>query len=665
MLEKGGISVETKHIFPIIKRWLYSDREIFLRELISNSCDAVTKMKRLVSLGEIDSGSINGEYRIDVKVDEQKNTIVISDNGIGMNSEEVKKYITQIALSGALEFIEKYEQTDNNGDSSKKVEEDTVKNGIIGHFGLGFYSSFMVADRVDIITKSFDDSKGVFWTCTEEGNFELYEGDCEYSPEKTERGTDVILHINDDNKEFLKAYRAREILEKYCAFMPVPIYLTDENKECDCGHKHDEDNKDSGEHECECGKPVNDVEPLWTKNPSSAVSGLTKQDYTEFYGKVFKDFKEPLFYIHINADYPLNFKGILYFPKINHQFDSLEGEVKLYYNQVFVADNIKEVVPEYLLMLKGVLDCPELPLNVSRSYLQNSGYVTKISSHIIKKVGDKLTSLFNTERENFEGFWNDIKTFVEYGCIKDRKFYDRLKDIIIYKTTDGVYKTIAEYIENAKEKADGGQSETLNVYYTNNPSAQAVYVNMHKRSGREVLVLENIIETQFISLVEMQYESKESPTKVKFVRVDSEIDEPAESKSEISGLDDTQKDSLTALFKEIIGEKPNIKIEVKDLNDGKIPALLTLSEQSRRIADMMKQYRAMDNSIPDMPGVDYEQSLIINSKNALIQKLAVNADKSIAKQIYMLSVIAKRELTAEELESFVEDSVTLYEGLLD
>ena len=658
MLEKGGISVETKHIFPIIKRWLYSEREIFLRELISNSCDASTKMKRLVSLGEIDSGSINGEYRIDVKVDEEKNTLTITDNGIGMTAEEVKKYITQIALSGALEFIEKYEQVDDEDGSSKKIDDDTLKNGIIGHFGLGFYSSFMVSDKVDIITKSFDGSKGVFWTCTEAGEFELYEGDCEYSPERAERGTDVILHINEENKEFLKEYRVREILEKYCAFMSVPIYLKDVNKKCEHEDKHD---KEGEEHICECNKPINEVEPLWTKNPSSAISGCTKEDYTEFYRKLFKDYKEPLFYIHINADYPLNFKGILYFPKINHQFDSLEGEVKLYYNQVFVADNIKEIVPEYLLMLKGVLDCPELPLNVSRSYLQNSGYVTKISSHIIKKVGDKLSSLFNTERETYEGFWDDIKTFVEYGCIKDRKFYDRLKDIIIYKTTDGAYKTIAEYIENAKEKNSGEIPETLDVYYTNNPSAQAVYVSMHKRAGREILVLENIIETQFISLVEMQYDSKELPKKVKFVRVDSEISDPAESGS----LDDNQKDNLVNLFKEIIGENTNIKIEVKELGDDKVPALLTLSEQSRRIADMMRQYRAFDSSIPDVPGANYEESLIINSKNSLIQKLAGNGDKNIAKQIYMLSVIAKRELTAEELESFVDDSVALYEGMLN
>ena len=657
MIEKGGISVETKHIFPIIKRWLYSDKEIFLRELISNSCDAITKMRRLVSLGEIDSGNINDEdFRIDVKVDEEKNTLTISDNGIGMNAEEVKKYITQIALSGALEFIEKYEQPDG-ADGSKKVEDDTAKNGIIGHFGLGFYSSFMVADTVDIITKSFDGSTGVFWTCTESGEFELYEGDCEYSPEKTERGTDVVLHISDESIEFAKEYKVREIVEKYCAFMSVPIYLTDVNKECE--HKHDGADGDE-EHECECDKPINEVEPLWTKNPSSAISGCTKEDYTEFYRKVFNDYKEPLFYIHINADYPLNFKGILYFPKINHQFDSLEGEVKLYYNQVFVADNIKEVVPEYLLMLKGVLDCPELPLNVSRSYLQNSGYVMKISSHIIKKVGDKLSSLFNTERENYEGFWSDIKTFVEYGCIKDHKFYERLKDIVIYKTTDGVYKTIAEYIETAKEAGEGEQPDTLNVYYTNNPSAQAVYIGMHKRAGREILILDNIIETQFISLVEMQYESKTSPKKVKFVRVDSEVDEAAEG----GGLDDTKKESLIDLFKAVIGENTNIKIEVKELGDAKIPAILTLSEQSRRIADMMRQYRAVDSSIPDMPGVDYEESFIINPKNALIQKLADKADKNIAKQIYMLSVIAKRELTADELEAFVEDSVALYEEML-
>jgi len=643
MFEQGGISVETKHIFPIIKKWLYSDKEIFLRELVSNSCDAVTKMKRLISLGEVRSEDIADgappQFKIEVGLDAEAKTLKISDNGIGMNAEEVKKYITQIALSGALDFIEKYETPEN---SDKEVKDDTAKNGIIGHFGLGFYSSFMVSDRVDIRSRSYAGGPGVFWTCDEEGNFELYEGDCERAPEKTDMGTEVTLHINDENKELLSEYKIKDILQKYCAFMPVEIYFAaaqgapeEEPEEFEEG----EDGEDGEKKAPEPPKPVNETEPLWTKNPSSCE----KDEYSEFYRKVFRDFKEPLFYIHINADYPLNFKGILYFPKINTQFDSLDGEVKLYYNQVFVADNIKEVIPEYLLMLKGVIDCPELPLNVSRSYLQSSGYVSKISAHIVKKVGDKLSSLFNTAREEYEGFWQDIKTFILYGCLRDQKFYDRVKDIIIYKNTDGAYKTAAEYTGT-------DASETINVYYTNNPSAQAVYVGMHRRAGREVVILENIIETQFIGLVEV----KSDKPKLKFVRVDSDVDD-AKNESAENG-------ELIELFKEAAkeaGAKETLKIEVSELADDKIPALLTLSEQSRRMADMMKQYRMFDANMAGLPDSDYEETLVINSKNALIQKLAKTKNQAAAKYIYMLSLISKRELTAAELEGFIDSSIDL------
>jgi len=672
MLEKGGISVETKHIFPIIKRWLYSDKEIFLRELVSNSCDAVTKMKRLLSLGEVrpeDIANYKDGFKINVELDSENKTLKIIDNGIGMNAEEVKKYINQIALSGALDFIEKYESNEDSNrrddlrssadEHSSSLQEDTAKNGIIGHFGLGFYSSFMVSESVDIRTRSYAGGPGVFWTCTEEGNFELYEGDCEFAPEKTDMGTEVILHINDENKDFLSEYKIKDILQKYCAFMPVEIYFKDVNKKCDHGRKNKKQ-------ECDCEKPVNDINPLWTKNPSSC----TKEEYLEFYKKVFRDYKEPLFYIHINADYPLNFKGILYFPKINTQFDSLEGEVKLYYNQVFVADNIKEVIPEYLLMLKGVIDCPELPLNVSRSYLQNSGYVSKISAHIVKKVGDKLSSLFNTERSQYEGFWEDIKTFILFGCLRDNKFYDRLKDIIIYKNTKGEYKTLGEYIKPivgdgaiAEQSSAHVPDETVNVYYTNNPSAQAVYVSMHQRAGREILILENIIETQFINLVEI----KSDKPKVKFIRVDSDINNVGRGDiaDQSSAHAPQENQDLVELFKDAIGvnENPdkfkNLKIEASELADDKIPALLTLSEQARRMADMIKQYRMIDANMAGMPDSDYEETLIINTKNALIQKLAQSKNKQTAKYIYMLSLISKRELTAEELESFIDESIDL------
>ena len=693
MLEKGGISVETKHIFPIIKRWLYSDKEIFLRELISNSCDAVTKMKRLISLGEIKpedmqpkKKSKNEGFKIIVELNSDENTLKVIDNGIGMNAEEVKKYINQIALSGALDFIQKYESADDSKDSGdqdksnksdKSVQDDTTKNGIIGHFGLGFYSSFMVSERVDIRTKSYTGDKGIFWTCTDEGEFELYEGDCEYSQEKQDRGTEVILHINDENKDFLSEYKIKDILEKYCAFMPVEIYF--ENT----GTSSDDDNKSKKEKE----EPVNDIAPLWTKNPSLCE----KKEYLEFYKKVFKDYKDPLFYIHINADYPLNFKGILYFPKINTQFDGLEGEVKLYYNQVFVADNIKEVIPEYLLMLKGVIDCPELPLNVSRSYLQNSGYVSRISAHIVKKVCDKLSSLFNMERKEYEGFWEDIKTFLLYGCLKDQKFYERLKDIIIYKNIQGEYKTLGEYIKNIKpakdvENAENAENaevkvdktDSVNVYYTNNPSAQAVYVSMHQRAGKEIVILENMIETQFINHVEMYAENP----KVKFVRVDSDIadndedskldenDEENNKKKKKKDKDDKKEENkenkenkdLIELFKEAIkdtGARKNLKIDAKDLGDDKIPALLTLSEQARRIDDMMKQYKMFDANMANLPDSESAETLIINIRNPLIQKLAVSKNIDTARYIYMLSLISKRGLTAQELEKFMDYSIDL------
>ena len=643
MLEKGGISVETKHIFPIIKRWLYSEKEIFLRELVSNACDAVTKMKRLLSLGEVRAENVSDDFKIIVELNKKEKTLKIIDNGIGMNAEEIKKYINQIALSGALDFIEKYETAEN-----AELKDDTAKNGIIGHFGLGFYSSFMVSDKVDIRSKSYAGGNGVFWTCTEEGAFELSE-----ETDIESIGTEVILHINEENEEFLSEYKIKSTLEKYCAFMPVEIYFRDAEHECKCEHhdKTDDTDDTAGEcgHECECKKPVNDVAPLWTKNPSSCE----KEEYPEFYRKVFKDFKEPLFYIHINADYPLNFKGILYFPRINNQFDSLEGQVKLYYNQVFVADNIKEVIPEYLLMLKGVVDCPELPLNVSRSYLQNSGYVSKISAHIVKKVGDKLTSLFNTERENYEKFWEDIKTFILYGCLRDRKFYDRVSDIILYKSTNGGYKTISEITGEPAESPEKKESKEkkgkeITVYYTNNPAAQAVYVSMRQRAGNEVFVLENIIETQFINLVEVN----SADIKIKFARVDSDIADNAEDNS-------ADYQELADLFKEAAGNPANLKVEVRELSDDKIPAVLTLSEDKRRMADIMKQYKAIDVNMFNMPGTEAEETLVINSKNALIQKLAQNKNKEAAEYIYMLSLLSMRELTADELEKFIERGVDL------
>ncbi|MBR4489345.1 molecular chaperone HtpG, partial [bacterium] len=430
------MGIELDHIFPIIKKWLYSEKEIFIREIVSNSCDAVTKLKRLISLGET---KIEGyEGRINVRLDPNGNTITVTDNGIGMTADELEKYLCQIALSGALDFIKKYE-----GENS-----DPSATGIIGHFGLGFYSAFMVSDRIEVITRSYTGSEAVKWSCGEDGDYELTK-DYEDAGEYIEKcGTAVVMHINDEGREYLSENRLKDILDKYCAFMPVPIFFENVGKEED---------KSVEEQKSEPEKPLNDTTPLWLKNPSEC----TDEEYKEFYRKVFKDYKEPLFWIHLKADYPLNFKGILYFPAISSEFENLEGQVKLYYNQVFVADNIKEVIPEFLLLLKGVLDCPELPLNVSRSYLQNSGYVSKISAHITKKVADKLNSMFTGDREEYEKKWRDVKTFVEYGCIRDKKFYDRVKDSILFEKCSGGFTTLSEYLESAKETHEN------KIYYAN------------------------------------------------------------------------------------------------------------------------------------------------------------------------------------------------------
>lgn len=603
--EKGGISVQTEHIFPIIKRWLYSDKEIFLRELVSNASDAITKYRRLVSLNEAkDDGAAP---RIDVIVDKEAKTLTVKDNGIGMSADEIKKYINQIALSGALEFIQKYDDEKND-------------SGIIGHFGLGFYSAFMVADTVDINTKSFVESeKAAFWTCSEAGEFSMGEG------EKAEHGTEVILHVNDEEKEFLDSAKLRSILNKYCSFMPIEIYFTEVGKQ-------PEKNEDGTQKPIE---PLNDIQPLWQKAPSECK----EDDYKQFYKKLFNDYREPLFQVHINADYPLNFKGIIYFPRLMHEYENLEGQIKLYYNQVFVADNIKEVIPEYLMMLKGVLDCPELPLNVSRSYLQNNGYVSKISAHIIKKIGDKLNSLFNTERENYENFWDDIKPFIEYGCMRDKKFYDRVKDIILFKTTDGKYVTRAEYAEGKiKDK----------IYYATDAVQQNRYIELLKSQDITVVMLNAMIDQQFISFMEKEAE-------IKFVRVDSEVDDALKSENDI-----TENEILKDFFKESLGKK-DMEVKCELLKDENIPAVILLSEQQRRFADMMKMYSRNDIGMPPMPT---DEKLVINMASPLIKKVegmiasADTKDKAakIAKQIYMLAVISQRSLTVEEMNDFISGS---------
>ncbi|MBQ8552087.1 MAG: molecular chaperone HtpG [Clostridia bacterium] len=622
--EKGGISVEIEHIFPIIKKWLYSEKEIFLREIVSNACDAVTKLKRLTSLGEAQIE--DDKYKITVTIDKAARTLTVSDNGIGMTEDEVRRYICQIALSGALEFIEKYEGTDN---------KDAAADGIIGHFGLGFYSAFMVSDTVDVITRSYTSENAVKWVCSEAGEYEIT---TDYF--RAERGTDVVMHIMADESEFLEEYRIREMLDKYCSFMPVEIYLDVVKPEED---KADEKSEDKAPEE---PKPVNDVSPLWQKNPSDC----TDEEYDEFYHKVFRDYREPLFHIHLNADYPLNFRGILYFPRLAHEYDNLEGQVKLYYNQVFVADNIKEVIPEFLLMLKGVLDCPELPLNVSRSYLQNSGYVAKISAHIVKKVADKLCSMYNLERENYEKLWEDLKTFVEYGCLRDRKFYDRVKSAVIYATTDGKYVTLDEYLEKAKEKHE------KTVYYAADVTAQAQYISMFAAEGIEVVVLDKMIDTQFINIVEQENEG------VKFVRIDADVAGALKAEGNAEA-----NEKLTEIFKEVSGNS-ELKVSFELLKNEKIPAILNISEETRRMEDMMKMYRRAGSDMGDMK-FPTDTSLVVNANSTLIKRLANEAEndtektKKLAKQIYTLALLAQRQLNADELQTFLSDSFDMLENI--
>jgi len=596
-MKKGGISVETEHIFPIIKKWLYSDKDIFLREIVSNACDAVTKLRRLSSLGQVE---LNDDYRITVKADKEAGTITVSDNGIGMTEEELDKYLCQIALSGALDFIKKYEG------------EDAASNGIIGHFGLGFYSSFMVSDTVTVETKSYTDAPAVRWICGENGEYTMEPSD------KTTRGTDVVMHVAAGEEEYLNDSRLKGILEQYCSFMPVEIYY--EGAEAEVAEA--EEGK-----EPEAPKPINDVAPLWTKNPSDC----TEEEYLAFYQKVFHDYREPLFYIHINADYPLNFKGILYFPKITNEYESLEGQVKLYYNQVFVADNIKEVIPEFLLMLRGVVDCPELPLNVSRSYLQNSGYVTKMSQHIVKKVADKLNSLFNTEREKFEALWSDIKIFAEYGCLRDKKFYDRVKGSLLYPLTNGKTVTLDEYLETAKEKHEN------TVYYATDKASQAQYISMLEAEGIELAYLDKGLDNQFISMVEQD-------RGVKFLRVDAGVADALKGDGEVY-----ENQELVDLFKKVSGsDKLTVRFEI--LKDASLPAMLTVSEEQRRFGEMMKLY-GMGG---DMPAPEGE--LVLNAGCDVIRRLADKPDEAAAKYLYMLALIGQRQLTADELRDFLVSS---------
>ena len=625
-MAKGNISVDSENLFPIIKKWLYSDKDIFLRELVSNGCDAVTKLKKLASIGEAQIDE-NEKFKVTVSIFKDAKKLVISDNGIGMTAEEIDRYINQIAFSGASDFLSKYKEEDDKGSQ------------IIGHFGLGFYSAFMVADSVEIDSLSYQDgAKAAKWTCDGSMEFDLTDGD------RTERGTTITLNIAEDSKEFLEESTIRQILHKYCAFLPIEIYVEvpeDKHEDhCDCGHDHDHEHEDDTPSE---PKPINNTTPLWMKKPSEC----TDEEYKEFYRNVFMDFNEPLCWIHLNVDYPFNLKGILYFPKINHEFAGQEGQIKLYNNQVFVADNVKEVIPEFLMLLKGVIDCPDLPLNVSRSFLQNDGYVKKISSHITKKVADKLTSIYNNERENYEKYWDYINIFIKYGCLRDEKFYEKVKDVIIYKDIDGKYLTLDEYLDGKEEK---------DVYYVSDPQTQSQYINMFKNQGLNAVVLPSMMDTHFISLVEMKQ------TGVKFKRIDSAINDISDN-TEKDDSTKEQEEKLIEKFKNEIKDD-TLKIEVQSLKDDSIPAVILLGEQSRRMQEMYKAYGQQMAGMADM--FHDEFTLVLNSNNSLIKKIDTLNDEDanlVIDHVYDLAKISHSPLPAEQMTKFIERSNKLLEKL--
>ncbi|MFA7637453.1 MAG: molecular chaperone HtpG [Monoglobales bacterium] len=579
-MAKGNISVNTDNILPVIKKWLYSDKDIFLRELVSNACDAISKMKQ--------TGAINDEYSVRVTVDKKNKTLTFSDNGIGMTADEIEKYIAQVAFSGAEEFLEKYAKESEN-------------NTIIGHFGLGFYSAFMVADKVEIESLSFlENSAPAHWSCDGGIEYDITDGT------RTTRGTDVILHINEENEEFLEISKVTEILNKYCYFLPVDIYIIDAEKD-------------------EKAKPFNDKTPLWLKNPNEC----TDEEYINFYHTVFHDFDAPLFWIHLNVDYPFNMKGILYFPKLRHEASGLEGQIKLYNNQVFVADNIKEVIPEYLMLLKGCIDCPDLPLNVSRSFLQNDGYVKKVSAHITKKVSDKLTGMFNTKREDLEKYWDDISPFVKYGCMRDDSFYDKIKDIVLYKSTeDNKYYTLSEYLDGNDEKV---------VFYASNPEIQAQYIAMFK--DKKIVLLPYAIDTHFISF--MEFKNHE----IKFKRIDSAVASDAEKS--------TENNALISKFKSAVGDE-NLKVECAALENTKLPAVINLSEQSRRMQEMSALIMGKIGDIPE------DITVVLNLASPIVSKLSKSTDedvnKLISNYIYDIATLAHRPLSSERMSAFIDRS---------
>ena len=654
--KKGNLSIDSENIFPIIKKWVYSDHDIFIRELVSNGCDAITKYKKLDMMGECE---LPDDYKgkIQVIVNPEEKTLKFIDNGIGMTAEEVEEYI-------ATQFLEKY-------------KDKTTEDEMIGHFGLGFYSAFMVADEVQIDTLSYKEgAAAVHWVSEGGTEYEMQEGN------RTEVGTEITLYLNEDSLAFANEYRAREVLEKYCSFMPVEIFLSKVNAEPEYETIDEADVLDTDEvvehiteepKEGEEGEPkqkvkivkrpvsLSDIHPLWTKNPSDC----TKDDYIEFYRKVFMDYKEPLFWIHLNMDYPFNLKGILYFPKINTEYDSIEGKIKLYNNQVFIADNIKEVIPEFLMVLKGVIDCPDLPLNVSRSALQNDGFVTKVADYISKKVADKLNGMFKTDRENYEKYWDDISPFIKFGCLKDEKFGEKVKDSMLFKNLDHKYLTLEDCIKanggetaeetKAEETTDSEETKETpktNIFYVTNEQQQSQYINMFKEQGQDAVILAHNIDSAFITYLEQKHDN------VKFQRIDADVHESLKAEVAEEEKETFQKnaDSLTEIFRKVLNnEKLDVKVE--KLKDENIASMAVLSEESRRMEEMMKMY--------GMGGMDTgmfggQASLILNADHPLVQYVVENKEgenvELICKQLYDLALLAHKPLSPQEMTAFVQRS---------
>lgn len=641
--EKGKVSIHSENIFPIIKKWLYSDKDIFVRELVSNGCDAIAKHKRLASIGE---ASLRDDYRVIVRVDKENRTLTFNDNGIGMDLDEIKKYINQVAFSGAEEFVNKYKD---------KIDES---NDIIGHFGLGFYSAFMVADKVEIDTLSYKDgAQPVKWVSEDGMEFEISQGD------RKEHGTSITLTISADNEDFLYAYKIREILNKYCYFLPTEIYLEDADEEKRLAEERVRRAQESQEKYDEAIKngqtpepidvetpaekrPINNTQPLWIRSPKDC----TEDDYKAFYKEVFQTNDEPLFWIHLNVDFPFNLEGILYFPKLKNEFELVEGQVKLYNNQVFVADNIKEVIPEFLLLLKGVIDCPDLPLNVSRSFLQNDRDVSKISKHIVKKVADKLKSLYNTERESYDKFWDDIQVFIKFGCLKDDKFYDKIKDVILYKTIDGRHINLKEYLADNQDKT---------IYYVTDENQQAQYIKQFKENGLNALILDNSLDTPFMGLIEYVENMDKNPENqeeiLKFARIDSDISKVLNSDDDEDKADD---EKIISLFQDILGQKL-ASYKVESFKDSNLSAMVVVDEQSIRMAHMKDQFQAMG-----LEGLNFDeqQGLLINRKSPIIKKLVGFADQAdkkdmvelMCQQIADLAMLSNKELKPDQLNDYID-----------